>query len=219
MLILRSRVLRQRKYFIFSIFTTFCLLVLILKQETSPALPLLQYVSVSPGLINIPSPADYDEAGCPRVPIAFSGMTGRLGNMVSTYVNFIALQWKLGYRYHLPQHSDSREYIQAWISLVEMVHSVAEGSLSAPVRKWTNGSFFVYFEVWSIRAETGYILIPVLTPGWLSPTSRTSSRMWLSPQLTGPTGQSQGMQDLQVTAEQFDVDAELTILCRCDPLQ
>ena len=73
MLILRSRVLRQRKYFIFSIFTTFCLLVLILKQETSPALPLLQYVYVSPELINIPSPADYDEAGCPRVPIAFSG--------------------------------------------------------------------------------------------------------------------------------------------------
>ena len=141
MLILRSRVLRQRKYFIFSIFTTFYLLVLLLKQETSPALPLLQHVSdpVSPELINIPSPADYDEAGCPRVPIAFSGMTGRLGNMISTYVNFIALQWKLGYRYHLPQHSDSREYIQAWISLVEMVHSVAEGSLSAPARKWTNG--------------------------------------------------------------------------------
>ena len=25
--------------------------------------------------------------------------------MISTYINFIALQWKLGYKYHLPQHN------------------------------------------------------------------------------------------------------------------
>jgi hypothetical protein len=27
-------------------------------------------------------------------------MTGRLGNMISTYVNFIALQWRLGHKYN-----------------------------------------------------------------------------------------------------------------------
>ena len=47
-------------------------------------------------------PNYYDERGCPKVPISFSGMTGRLGNIMSTYVNFIALEYKLGYKYHLP---------------------------------------------------------------------------------------------------------------------
>ena len=48
-------------------------------------------------------PNYYDENGCPIVPISYSGMTGRLGNIISTYVNFIALEYKLGYKYHLPR--------------------------------------------------------------------------------------------------------------------
>ena len=47
---------------------------------------------------NIFQPSDYDPSGCPAVPVSFSAMTGRLGNMVSTYTNFIALQWRLGYK-------------------------------------------------------------------------------------------------------------------------
>ena len=30
---------------------------------------------------------------------SFLGMTGRLGNIISNYVNFIALQWTKGYKY------------------------------------------------------------------------------------------------------------------------
>ena len=57
--------------------------------------------------VNLPVPDDYDKRGCPRVPISFSGMTGRLGNMISTYVNMIALQYKVGHKYHLPQYSNT----------------------------------------------------------------------------------------------------------------
>ena len=137
MLILRSRALRQRKYFIFSIFITFCLLILILKQETSPELPEHRVpfpVSAEAELVNIPCPGDYDEAGCPRVPISFSGMTGRLGNMISTYVNFIALQWKLGYKYHLPQHSDSSA--EGWLSKPYL--QAIFKNVSFPTANWSN---------------------------------------------------------------------------------
>ena len=83
--------------------------------------PLIARVTIRPEEeINLPSPEDYDQRGCPRVPISFSGMTGRLGNVISTYVNFIALQYKLGYRYHLPQRSnvweeccDTKSFLQS----------------------------------------------------------------------------------------------------------
>ena len=140
MLILGSRALRQRKYFIFSIFITFCLLISLLKQETSSELAESSHtvlpVPVSPEeeLINIPSPGDYDEAGYPRVPISFSGMTGRLGNIISTYVNFIALQWKLGYKYHLPQHTDSSP--EAWLTK-PYLQSIFR-NVSFPTANWSN---------------------------------------------------------------------------------
>ena len=92
---LLRQIFRRKKYFIFSLFFSFYLLVF---KERNP--------EESQDLINLPSPGDYDHRGCPRVPISFSGMTGRLGNVISTYVNFIALQYKLGYRYHLPQRSN-----------------------------------------------------------------------------------------------------------------
>ena len=134
MLILRSRALRQRKYFIFSVFTTFCLLILLFKREpSSSSLP--EYPPPeSTELINLPRPEDYDEAGCPLVPISFSAMTGRLGNMISTYVNFIALQWKLGYRYHLPQHSDSSP--DAWLTK-PYLQSIFR-NVSFPTANWSN---------------------------------------------------------------------------------
>ena len=138
MLIILIRVLRRRKYFILSISITFFLLILRLTEETSsevrdcPGLP--EEPEVSPELINIPSPADYDESGCPRVPISFSGMTGRLGNIISTYVNFIALQWKLGYKYHLPQHSDSSP--DAW--LTKSYLQTIFRNVSFPTANWSN---------------------------------------------------------------------------------
>lgn len=42
--------------------------------------------------------SDYDSEGCPTVPFVFSGMTGRLGNVMSTYANMIAFHWRLGYK-------------------------------------------------------------------------------------------------------------------------
>ena len=141
MLILRSRVLRQRKYFIFSIFITFCLLILHLKEETSserrdsPVLPEEpEKPELSPELFNIVSPADYDQSGCPRVPISFSAMTGRLGNIISTYVNFIALEWKLGYKYPLPQHTDSSP--DAW--LTKSYLQTIFRNVSFPTANWSN---------------------------------------------------------------------------------
>ena len=138
MFILRSRALRQRKYFIFSIFISFCLLSSLLKQETSSPLPEPPepepVVPESLELINMPCPADYDEAGCPRVPISFSAMTGRLGNIISTYVNFIALQWKLGYKYHLPQHTDSSP--DAWLTK-PYLQSIFK-NVTFPTANWSN---------------------------------------------------------------------------------
>ena len=122
--------LRQRKYLIFPIGIIYCLFLFHSLSEY----PVLPEVRVSTELINIPSPGDYDEAGCPRVPISFSGMTGRLGNIISTYVNFIALQWKLGYKYHLPQHSDSSP--DAWLTK-PYLQSIFK-NVSFPTANWSN---------------------------------------------------------------------------------
>ena len=134
----RNKTTRRIKYLILSILITFFLLILRLTEETSsevrdcPGLP--EEPEVSPELINIVSPADYDESGCPRVPISFSGMTGRLGNIISTYVNFIALQWKLGYKYHLPQHSDSTP--DAWLTKSYLQNIFR--NVSFPTANWSN---------------------------------------------------------------------------------
>merc|ERR1712039_963721 len=34
-------------------------------------------------------------------------MTGRLGNIITTYVHFIALQYRLGFQYFLPLYTDT----------------------------------------------------------------------------------------------------------------
>ena len=122
--------LRRRKYLIITICITFCLFLF----HSLPEYPALPEDLVSTELVNIPSPGDHDEAGCPRVPISFSGMTGRLGNMISTYVNFIALQWKLGYKYHLPQHTYSSA--EGWLTkpyLQGMFRNV-----TFPIANWSN---------------------------------------------------------------------------------
>jgi len=53
---------------------------------------------------NIYAPDEYDASGCPIVPMAFVEMVGRLGNMMCTYSNMIAMQWKLGFKYFLPKY-------------------------------------------------------------------------------------------------------------------
>ena len=134
----RNKTTRRIKYLILSILITFFLLILRLTEETSsevrdcPGLP--EEPEVSPELINIVSPADYDESGCPRVPISFSGMTGRLGNIISTYVNFIALEWKLGYKYHLPQYSDTSP--DAWLTKSYLQNIFR--NVRFPTANWSN---------------------------------------------------------------------------------
>ena len=95
-------------------------------------------------LINLPSPGDYDERGCPRpqVPISFSGMTGRLGNLMSTYVNMIALQYKLGFKFHLPQHSDSSE--DAWVTKPYL--QTIFKNVTFPTANWSN---------WTVPMDAG----------------------------------------------------------------
>ena len=116
--------------------------MLLSKEERRDSPAVVPEARVSPELINIPSPADYDETGCPRVPISFSAMTGRLGNIISTYVNFIALQWKLGYKYHLPQHSDSSP--DAWYTK-PYLQSIFK-NVSFPTANWSN---------WTVPIDAG----------------------------------------------------------------
>jgi hypothetical protein len=40
--------------------------------------------------------------GCPKTPISTFDPVGRLGNTFSSYANYIAIQWQLGYRLYLP---------------------------------------------------------------------------------------------------------------------
>ena len=50
---------------------------------------------------------------------SFLGMTGRLGNIISNYVNFIALQWTKGYKY-VPSYPD---YYQG-----SLIKNIAKGT-------------------------------------------------------------------------------------------
>ena len=80
-------------------------------------------------------PDFYDERGCPTVPVAISSLTGRLGNIISTYVNFIALEYKLGYKYHLPYFMNKEHYSEAKPYLSSIFKNV-----SFPTALWTNFS-------------------------------------------------------------------------------
>jgi len=80
-------------------------------------------------------PEDYDHKGCPIVPIAFSGMTGRLGNIISTYVNFIALQYKVGYKYHLPLYMNMEP-----VNLTRPYLTNIFKNVSFPTATWSNFS-------------------------------------------------------------------------------
>ena len=64
-------------------------------------------------------PDFYDERGCPTVPVAISSLTGRLGNIISTYVNFIALEYKLGYKYH--RHGQDRRHVCSLCGIATVV--------------------------------------------------------------------------------------------------
>ena len=87
------------------------------------------------------NPDEYDDEGCPTVPTSFSGMTGRLGNIMSTYVNFIGLQYKLGYKYYLPlymnydPHNDTNAYGLTKPYLQNIFKNV-----SFPTAHWSNWS-------------------------------------------------------------------------------
>ena len=45
----------------------------------------------------------FDDLGCPLFPIATFPTLGQLGNRMSSYANFIALQWQFGYQLYLTQ--------------------------------------------------------------------------------------------------------------------
>ena len=150
---LSRQIFRRKKYFIVSLFLSFYLLVF---KERNP--------EESRELINLPSPGDYDHRGCPRVPISFSGMTGRLGNLISTYVNFIALQYKLGYKFHLPLNSESSE--DAWVTK-PYLQSIFK-NVSFPTVSWN----------WTLFTKDGVRMIMDAGPGdvMLFNNSRTGLR-------------------------------------------
>ena len=82
---------------------------------------------------NLDNPEEYDSFGCPVVPFAFSGMTGRLGNSMSTYVNFIALQWKLGYKYFLPQYMNHH----SWADPAKPYFQSIFNNVTFPTASWS----------------------------------------------------------------------------------
>ena len=85
-------------------------------------------------IYNIYKPEEYDSYGCPIVPIAFSGMTGRLGNVMCVYSNFIALQWKLGFKYFLPKymnHHTNKDITKPYFQDIFK-------NVSFPTATWTN---------------------------------------------------------------------------------
>ena len=83
---------------------------------------------------DLDNPEEYDSYGCPVVPFAFSGMTGRLGNVMSTYINFIALQWKLGYKYFLPKYMNHH----SWADLTKPYFESIFENVTFPVATWSN---------------------------------------------------------------------------------
>ena len=85
---------------------------------------------------NLDNPEEYDSSGCPVVPFAFSGMTGRLGNAMSTYVNFIALQWKLGYKYFLPQYMNHH----SWADPAKPYFQSIFNNVTFPTASWSKRS-------------------------------------------------------------------------------
>ena len=84
---------------------------------------------------NLGTPGDYDSRGCPLVPVAFSGMTGRLGNIISTYANFIALEYRLGHKYHLPLYMNFEplNLTKPWLATIFK-------NVSFPTAHWSNFS-------------------------------------------------------------------------------
>jgi len=85
-------------------------------------------------MYNIYKPDEYDSSGCPIVPIAFSGMMGRLGNVMCVYSNFIALQWKLGFKYFLPKymnHHTDKDITKPYFQDIFK-------NVSFPTATWTN---------------------------------------------------------------------------------
>ena len=84
---------------------------------------------------NLVMAGDYDSRGCPLLPVAFSGMTGRLGNIISTYANFIALEYRLGHKYHLPLYMnfDPVNLTKPWLATIFK-------NVSFPTAHWSNFS-------------------------------------------------------------------------------
>lgn len=85
---------------------------------------------------DLDNPEEYDSGGCPVVPFAFSGMTGRLGNTMSTYVNFIALQWKLGYKYFLPKYMNHHTWADPAKPYLQSIFK----NVTFPTASWSQAS-------------------------------------------------------------------------------
>ena len=80
-------------------------------------------------------PDQYDLRGCPApgVATAYSGMTGRLGNIMSTYANLLALQYRLGYKSYLPLYMNLEPANLTVPFLANIFNNV-----SLPTAHWTN---------------------------------------------------------------------------------
>jgi len=87
---------------------------------------------------NIFHPSHYTHFGCPTLPIAFAGMTGRLGNIISNYANFIALQWTKGYKYFLPRHLYGHPGCPSGVKTKPYISSIFR-NVSFPTASWTWG--------------------------------------------------------------------------------
>ena len=62
-------------------------------------------------------------------------MTGRLGNIISTYANFIALEYRLGHKYHLPLYMNF-----APVNLTKPWLETIFKNVSFPTAHWSNFS-------------------------------------------------------------------------------
>ena len=110
----------------------FCLIFYLYRQSPSPELVL---EATGDSLV---TPDHYDSRGCPLVPVSFSGMTGRLGNIISTYVNFIALEYRLGYKYHLPLYMNFEP--APALNLTKPFLASIFKNVSFPTAHWSNFS-------------------------------------------------------------------------------
>ena len=69
---------------------------------------------------------------CPTGPISTFDSVGRLGNIFSSYANYIAIQWELGYKLHLP----TKAYRQLTPLLRNVSFPTAQRLKKCKIKNW-----------------------------------------------------------------------------------